>query len=337
MRGKYIYLLIIFLLVLSLSGCASDNTGINGEDSSLKILTTIYPLADIAGQLGGNKVQVSYLLPAGSSPHTYEPTVEQARLMEQADLIIYVGANLDNWAVNMTDAIGPELNTVNISEKIVLIDAADYFRFEEEAVESDCDHNNDHSCADCEDHHDHAEHDDCSHDHGPLDPHFWLDPLLVRDVICPVIHEKLIELDPEGESYFKSRYEDYRQELTVLDEEIKNTVSGFSSTSFIAFHSAWQYFAGRYGLEEVAVVAQFPGQEPSAGWLAELIDLIRVESIGAIFTEPQFSPELAERIAEESGAEVITIDPLGGEGVPGRESYLELMRFNLSAFKKAME
>lgn len=337
MWGKYFLTIMIFIMVFSFTGCASDKAEINGEDSDLKIVTTIYPLADIAGRLGGDKVHVSYLLPAGSSPHTYEPTVEQARLMEQADLIIYVGANLDNWAVRMTDAIDPGLNTINISEKVDLIDAADYFRFEEEEVDHDCDHNNEHSCTDCEDHHDHANHDYCCHDHGPEDPHFWLDPLLVRDVICPAIHEKLIELKPESKDYFNRSYEEYLQELTALDEKINDAVANFSRTKFIAFHSAWQYFAGRYGLEEVAVIAQFPGQEPSAGWVAELTELIREEEIGAIFTEPQFSSALAERIAEESGAEVMIIDPLGGEGVPGRESYLELMRFNLSAFKEAME
>lgn len=337
MWRKSFILIVILLIILSFTGCAPDETGIIEEEPDLRIVTTIYPLADIAGRLGGDKVEVSYLLPAGSSPHTYEPTVEQARLMVQADLLIFVGADLDNWAVNMTDAIGPELATINVSEKVELIDAADYFRLEEESEGYDHDHCHDHDCDGCEEHDDHADHDGCGHDHGPEDPHFWLDPVLVRDSICPAIHEKLMELYPEGKDYFENRHKDYRQELNALDEEINDAVSGFSRTNFVAFHSAWQYFARRYGLEEVAVIAQFPGQEPSAGWIAELVDLIRAEEIGAIFAEPQFSPELAERIAEESGAEVMIIDPLGGEGVPGRESYLELMRFNLSIFKEAME
>lgn len=85
------------------------------------------------------------------------------------------------------------------------------------------------------------------------------------------------------------------------------------------------------------MIAHFPGQEPSAGWIAELVELIREEEISAIFAEPQFPASLAERIAEESGSQVLVIDPLGGEGIERRESYIEIMRFNLDAFREGME
>ncbi len=331
-------LIIIFVVLIFLlgAGCTPEEAAVEEGEPTLKIITTIYPLADIAGQIGGEKVEVSYLLPAGSSPHTYEPTVEQARLVERADLFIYVGADLDNWAVNMTEAAGPELSVIDLSDQVEVVEAARYLDIEENGLEEN---NHEHHNGNDENHDDHGhhEHDDSDHDHGPEDPHFWLDPLIVRDMISPSIHEKLAKLAPDEEDYFSRRHEDYHHELTMLHEKIETATADFSRHSFIAFHSAWQYFAQRYGLEEVAVIANFPGQEPSAGWIAELVELIKDEEIGAIFTEPQFSPELAERIAEESGAEVLVIDPLGGEGVPGRESYLDLMRYNLSVFKEAMQ
>lgn len=336
-RFYKVFLFAAALLVILLgAGCAPEEAAVEEEEAVLKIVTTIYPLADIADQVGGDKVEVSHLLPAGASPHTYEPTVEQARMVERADVFLYVGADLDNWAVNMTEAAGPELAVINMSEQVEIIEATRYLEVEDNGPERDGhDHHN--GCEENHDDHDHHEHGDCDHDHGPEDPHFWLDPLIVRDAIVPAIFNKLVELAPEDEDYLTRRHEEYQSELTVLHEEIEAATAGFSRHSFIAFHSAWQYFAERYGLEEVAVIAQFPGQEPSAGWIADLVELIKEKEIGAIFTEPQFSPELAERIAEESGTEVMVIDPLGGEEIPGRESYLDMMRFNLSVFKEALE
>jgi len=321
---KVSFALTVLLLIMALSGCAVEEAEPEREEPFLQVVTTIYPLADFVKQLGGNRVEVSNLLPAGSSPHTYEPTVEQARLVDRADLFVYVGAGLDNWAVNMTEAAGTEIVTLDLSKQVNLIGSVGYYDLDSNDLEQG-------------NHHENHDHDACDHDHGPEDPHFWLDPLVVRDSICPALHGELVGLDPGSETYFKRRLEQYQQELTVLHEELEAATAGFSRDSFIAFHSAWQYFAGRYGLEELAVIAQFPGQEPSAGWVAELVELIREEDIGAILTEPQFSPELAERIAEESGTKVKVVDPLGGEGVPGRETYLELMRFNLSIFRAAME
>jgi len=327
MRQTTVIMLTILFMWL-LAGCdAGDDPAPGEEQPAIKVVATIYPLADIAEQLGGDKVEVTYLLPAGASPHTYEPTVEQARKIDQADLFLHVGADLDNWALKLTDAAGEDLLIADISEHVSLIEAAEYERLEDEPDEHN--HNNDNCCG-------HG-HNDNDHDHGPGDPHYWLDPIIVRDSVLPAIHEKYVRLFPDHEDYFDQSYEEYGQELTALHEGIEDTVSGFNRRSFIAFHSAWQYFARRYELEELAVIARFPGQEPSAGWVAELVELIKTENIGAIFTEPQFSPELAERIAEESGTEVFVVDPLGGEGLEDRESYLEMMKYNLSVFRKAME
>lgn len=316
---KYFFWIGICLVMLIAAGCAADEAPGEGTEPSINVVTTIFPLADIIEQLGGEKVTVSSLLPAGASPHTYEPTVEQARLIVEAQLFVFVGAGLDEWAFKLTEVAGPGLAVVELAEIFDLLESGRYHQLEE-----------DHG----DDHHDDDHHD---HDHGRDDPHFWLDPLLVRDAITPRLYEELATLSPQDRTYFKGRLEEYRQQLTLLHEEITGAVSGFSRRDFIAFHSAWRYFAQRYDLCEVAVIAEFPGQEPSAGWVADLVGLIKEKEIGAILTEPQFSPALAERIAEESGIKVLIIDPLGGENVSGRESYLELMRYNLSVFKDALE
>ncbi len=320
---KVLVLSLCLLIPFIFLACAAPGSDPAGGDSEINVVTTIYPLADIAGQLGGDMVNARHLLPAGASPHTHEPTVEQARLIDEADLFIYIGAGLDDWAVKLAEAAEPGPVMLDLSKEVDLIEAAPHRPLVEEGEEI-----NGHNGHDCQAH---------DHDHGPVDPHFWLDPVLVREFVCPAVHEKLVTMAPGEEDYFDNNLEQYRGELSALDKEIRQTAAAFSRDRFIAFHSAWQYFARRYGLQEVAVIAEFPGQEPSAGWIAELSGLVEEENIGAIFTEPQFSPDLAERVAEESGSKVLVLDPIGGENISGRDSYLALMRYNLEIFQKALE
>jgi zinc transport system substrate-binding protein len=326
---KLIALALIIFSASLLFGCASGNNRAQNDDQKITVVTTIFPFADFVKQVGGEKVKVVYLLTGGASPHTYEPTVEQARLVSEAQLFIFCGAGLDDWAVGLAETAGPDLILLDLSTKVQLLDSALY----SQPGESE-DHEEGEFLEEDE-HHEDA--DDHTHDHGPADPHYWLDPLIVRDNIVPAIHEALLQLNPADEEYFNDTLEQYRNELTLLHEEIASASLAFKYSNFVAFHSAWQYFARRYNLREVAVIADFPGQEPSAGWLIELVGLIYREDVAAIFAEPQFSAALAESIASESGIPVLIADPLGGDDLPGRESYVKMMRFNLELFRSAME
>ncbi len=330
---RKLIILALFLFSAGLVfGCAGEDNQVQNDDLTISVVTTIYPFADFVRQVGGEKVKVVYLLTGGASPHTYEPTVEQARLVHEAQLFIYCGAGLDDWAVGLAETAGPDLILLDLSTKVQLLDSAVYKRAGENEQDEDHEVDEDHE----EDEH-HEDADDHAHDHGPADPHYWLDPLIVRDSIVPAIHEALLQLNPTAEEYFNNNLEQYRNELTLLHEEIASAALAFKRNNFIAFHSAWQYFARRYNLREVAVIADFPGQEPSAGWLVELVGLIQREDVAAIFAEPQFSAALAESIARDSGVPVVIVDPLGGDDLPGRESYLKMMRFNLKLFRSAME
>ncbi|MEW5784528.1 MAG: metal ABC transporter substrate-binding protein [Bacillota bacterium] len=331
----------ICLIILLPAGCAVDKAADTGAAQTVNVVTTVYPLADIVKQLGGERVAVSCLLPAGASPHTYEPTVEQAKLIAEAQLFVFVGAGLDEWALKLTEAADRELSVVKLADHLDLLEPGQYHHLNQSHEENtaNADYDREDHAAEQNEHVAGAEPGPgyYGHIHGPADPHFWLDPLLVRDKISPRLYEELAALSPEHEAYFEKRLDEFRRQLNLLHQEIAAAVTGFSKHDFIAFHSAWRYFARRYGLHEAAVVAEFPGQEPSAGWVAELVELVGDDQIGAILTEPQFSPALAERIAAESGIKVLVVDPLGGENLPGRETYLEMMRFNLSAFKEALE
>jgi zinc transport system substrate-binding protein len=295
-RRLFVFLVVILLLFI-IFGCSAEQPLELDTEEPIKVVTTIYPLADMIRQLGGDQVAVTYLLPAGASPHTYEPTTEQARQVADAALFVYIGSGLDDWASKLAEAGNTELLTLDLSANLTLLEG------------SDCGHDHDH--------------------YGSSDPHFWLDPLLVSKQLLPLLQEKLTEIRPGQQAVFSERMADYQAELSALNLEITEAVASFEHRDFISFHSAWQYFAARYDLHELAVFASFPGQEPSAGWIAELLKIIAEHDVGAILVEPQFSAVLAEGIAGDAGIKVLTVDPLGGENIPGRQTYLELMRFNL--------
>jgi len=308
-------LILLLLFALCISACSANQVSNSSVEEQVQVVTTIYPLADLIRQLGGDRVTVTYLLPAGASPHTFEPTIEQARQVAAAQLFVYIGAGLDQWALKLAEAGSSDLVILDLSSQVSL-------------KQHD---------QDVHDHDDDYEHSD-SHDHtGNIDPHFWLDPVLVKEEVLPALEAALVEIMPEETKYFSDRMVVYQAELNSLDHEIHETTATFNKDSFISFHSAWQYFAGRYDLDQLAVVASFPGQEPSAGWVTELVEIIEEHDVGAILVEPQFSSALAENIAGETGMKVLIVDPLGGENIPGRDTYLNLMRYNLEIFRLALQ
>jgi zinc transport system substrate-binding protein len=300
-------LLLLCLPAVFIIGCSSEEMSDGIAEKPISIVTTIFPLADLVRQLGGDRVEVSYLLPTGASPHTFEPTTDQARLVADARLFIYVGAGLDDWAVKLAESGSQDLS---------IFELAHYVRLLED--------------------HDHG--GDCDHDHeDTADPHFWLDPSLVSNQLLPRVYDELCAVEPKLQPFFYENLVTLQADLSELDQEIEEQLAAADKKDFISFHSAWQYFAARYGLHELAVVASFPGQEPSAGWIAGLVEIINEHNIGAILVEPQFSPSLANAIATETGIKVLTVDPLGGESLPDRSTYQDLMRYNLQVFREALE
>lgn len=329
-------LIAAFLLFFLSAGCSptTDPAGEaeqgekeGSEEKVVQVVTTLFPLGDIVSQIGGEKVEVTVLLPRGSSPHTFEPTAEQARKLSEADLIVFVGGGLDNWAMKVETSPDADGRAVELTDKLekYLIDYQSV-KLEEEHGKREAHANEDGKEA----------HDEHHHQHGPHDPHIWMDPVLVRDQISPLIAEKLSSVLPGAEDYFEENLEAFKTELTDLHRDIETTVERFARSRFISYHSAWRYFAERYGLQEVASVEEFPGKEPSARWIKELVDLAETYEIEVIFAEPQLSPRAAEVIAGEINGEVLVLDPLGGEGIEGRDSYITLLRYNTGIFEKAL-
>ncbi len=337
-----------------------------GSESKVGVVASILPVAYVAQELGGERVKVDVLVPPGASPHTFEPVPSDMVKLQRARLLLKVGAGLDAWADKLRGGVSGELEMVTLISVpgIKPIEGGhdhhdhghgkkpekkhdDHGHDHEKKAEKHDDHGHEEKHAKKHDDHGHGEkhamkHDD--HGHGEhagesgegMDPHFWLDPIRIRDAVVPAIVEHLIEADPAGKEYYEKRGQDFHKRLTALDIQVRRELAKAKGRKFVAFHSAWPYFSERYNVEEVAVVQEFAGEEPTPKEMVELVRGARAAGIRSILVEPQLSPRVAQTIASEFGGGTVMVDPLGDSGDPARSTYEKLMLFNARAFAQAL-
>ncbi len=171
---------------------------------------------------------------------------------------------------------------------------------------------------------------------APDDPHVWLDPIDVRDRLAPALARRLTGLDPDGAAHYRARLADFQQRLGALDARIRAILAQAPRRGFVAFHGAWRPFAARYELREVAVVEEFPGEEPTPAELARLVEAARAAGVAAILVEPQLDPRIARVLAAEFGGGTVLVDPLGDPGDPRRARYEALLLFDAAGFRQAL-
>ncbi|MBO8128367.1 MAG: zinc ABC transporter substrate-binding protein [Peptococcaceae bacterium] len=329
----------MFLLILT--GCtvtSERDEAAKNEPDKIKVVASIFPLADITREIGGERVEVVTLLPSGASPHTFEVTPGQMKELSNARVLIQVGAGLDDWATKAVEAANSEIKVVKVTEGIELLKYEHHHHDGDAAPHEEHHHDGDEAHQEGQhegDAEDRPHHEVEEEHHHAGDPHVWTDPILVRDNIVPAITEALCRVDPEGSDVYQEHMRAYQEKLTELHDEINDKVSQFANSRFIAYHSAWNYFARRYGLEEAAVIQEAPGKEPTPTWIAKVVDLAHQTGVKVIFAEPQFNDQAARVIAAEFGGQVVQLDPLGGAGLEGRDSYVSLIRYNLAKMKEA--
>ncbi|RIK92212.1 MAG: hypothetical protein DCC71_24655, partial [Proteobacteria bacterium] len=268
---------------------------------------TVEPIAMLVREVAGPRAAVAVLVPPGASPHTFEPKPSDVAKLAGAALVVEAGAGLDGWLRALLAATSPA------PARLTLVDVAGVDPLPAAA---------------------HADGDGGGR-HGRVDPHVWLDPIRVRDALVPALVAQLAALDPAQRAAYEAAGRDFQERLGALDAELRAALAG-RGRRFVAFHAAWRYFAQRYGLEEVGVVEEAPGEEPTPRELAALVGRARAAGVPAILVEPQLSPRVARAIAAEFGATTVLVDPNGDPSDPARDGYAELLRWNAAAFARAL-
>jgi len=284
----------------------------------LPVIASIFPLADLVQQVGGEHVSVVTVIPPGASPHAFEPSPGLVRKITSARIFFKVGAGLEFWWEKFVRNAAIRPVEVVLSDGVDLIQAAGHSHHEDMEAAG----------------HLFGEHHAGEHQEG--NPHVWLDPVIAAGMVSKIA-DSLSLADPVHADFYQNRRQRCLSELAALDRDIRAAVSRFSSRWYISAHSAWDYFARRYGLQSAGAIEASPGRQPVPREIAALVSRIKAHQIRAVFAEPQLNSQLAALVAREAGIPVVFLDPVGDPHSEDRNTYIRLMRTNLRTLQEVMQ
>ncbi|HUX22891.1 MAG TPA: zinc ABC transporter substrate-binding protein [Spirochaetia bacterium] len=260
-------------------GSAAANAP-SGTAPAVRAFVSIPPQIYFVKEIGGSRVEVQSMVPAGVEPETYDPTPRQIALLSQSRLYFAVGLPFETVLI-------PKIRSSMKGVTIVDTQAGVPLRsFAQHTVNSSAE--------------------------VGTDPHIWLSPELVK-IQGAAIEAALVEADPAGAADYESGLAKLDAQMDSLHKEIAASLAGLQGRSFLVFHPAFGYFADEFGLKQVSIEVE--GKSPGPRQLADLIALARKLGVKMIFVEPQFDQSRAQVVADSIKARVVTIDPLAEDYV----------------------
>ena len=347
---------------------AAPNTSASADAPN--VVVSITPIHSLVEGIMQGVGRPTLLVKGGASPHTWSMRPSDAQALEDADVVVWVGEDLESFLVEPLEALTADAYVLELSR----VEGMALLRFREGGVweehddhheegehhddehhddehrkgeRHDDEHDDDEHRKDAHKHHDdehraeaHGKEDEDRHGHGEddhghhgeYDTHLWLDPANA-EVVAGAVADALSRLDPAHEGVYRENEAALRARLRALDEELAEAFAPVADRGFIVFHDAWQYLDTRYGLRAVGSVTVSPDQAPSAARLAEIHEKITGAEAACVFAEPQFEPRLVRALAEGTGVATGVLDPLGVGLEAGPDLYFDLMRANARAFR----
>lgn len=268
------------------AGCAPK--AVNNIDNSrkIKVSTTINPVDQLVHLIGKDRVETSRLVPPGSEPHDFEPTIKDMGLLTETRLLFINGLGMETWVNKAVENSGnKDLKIIDLSTGVDLIPLEGH---EGETAEA------------------HA-------DHGDNDPHIWLS-LDALVIMAENVEKELSAVSPADETYFKTNLETFKTEAEAMKAEYEEKFKLYQGKAFVTGHAAFGYLTRELGLVQKAVEGPFQEGEPTPKSLEVLISFVKSEGIKTIFLEEQSSPKVSETLARETGSKTVVINPLETEG-----------------------
>ena len=267
------FLIVVAAILLSVVSCTRT-----GQKLSHKIIVVAasFPVYDMARSIGGDKADVSLLLPPGVEAHAFEPTAGDIVRINEADIFVYTNRFMEPWAAVLAkSASSKKLRIVDASTGVTLMSAVGHEEKERK---------------------------------GALDPHIWLDfgdaKIMVRDILAAFVVQ-----DRDNAGFYEKNAADYTGHLDELDKRYRTTLASCRSRELVyGGHYAFGYLAARYGLNYRAAQGVAPDAEPSARDLVALVDQIRKDHISHVFYEELTSPKIAETLARETNAQLLLLN-----------------------------
>ena len=292
---KKLVLLVVGVLMAALfAGCGNDAPK-EQAGKKIQVVTSFNAMSEFAKAIGGDKVEVSTIIPDGTEPHDFELKPENMKQLASAQVFVYNGLGMEPWAQQAIDAAK--------NDKLVSVKASDGV----EAIKN-------------------TDPDEIK-EHGAEDPHTWLS-LKNAKIEVKNIKDALVKVDPTNKDYYEKNYNDYVAKLDAMIQKYEGQFAKASHKNFVTGHAAFAYLCRDFGLEQNSVEDVFAEGEPNAAQLAKLIEYCKENKITTIFAEEMASPEVSKTLAQEVGAKVETIYTI--ESKEDDKTYLERMDDNLT-------
>lgn len=307
--------LAVLLLALIVPGCSRTQR----DSGKLQVVTTLFPLYDFARTIGGDKAEVSLLLPPGVEPHSFEPRPEDVVRVNRAGLFIYTNPYMEPWAADIVSGVDRgRVTVVEGSRGMTLMKAPDHDGHQDG-------HEGEHAAG---------------HEEESVDPHVWLDLGNARKMVDNIA-AAFAAKDPANKEYYERNAVGLSAKLAELDERFRATLAQSPKKVLLhGGHYAFGYLANRYGLRYLSASAVNADSEPTPAKLAELVQLMRREGLRYVYTEELLSPRLAETLARETGAKVLMLR--AGHNVTREEmergvTFAAIMEENLRNLKTGLQ
>ena len=311
-------------LILSILSLVSFITPVNAE---VKVVTSIKPLHSLASYLMDGVGKPDLIVDGYASPHGFSMKPSHAKMLQNADLIFWVGEDLESFLEKPLSSIAKKAEKIELME----IKGLNVLKFRERNIFDEHDHDDHDDHGKKEEHDDHDDHDGHEgHAHGEYDPHIWLDPMNAKVILNEMV-EHLIENDPKNEAKYKSNLDKALKDIDKLTIDVMTELS--NSVSSIVFHDAYQYFEKRFNVNILGAFTVNTDVMPGAEQLAEIREIIEHDKVACVFSEPQFNPDIIKAVAKDMNIKTGVIDPLGATLDPGKDLYFKLIRNMSTSFK----
>ena len=313
--------------------------------ADVRVVTSIKPIHSLASYVMDGVGKPDVIVDGYNSPHGFSLKPSHAKMIEKANLIIWVGEDLEAFlekplktiaknAVNVEIMDLKGIKKLKFREKNIFEGHDDQGHGHKEHKEHGHDEHKEHGHDDDKEHgHKEKKHDDHGHEghaHGEHDPHVWLDPMNAK-VIVKEIENQLVKLDPDNSSKYKTNSKKIQTELDNLTKNIKKDLK--KDLRFVVFHDAYQYFENRFGIKVLGALTVNPDVLPGAEQLSEIREVIKHEKVNCLFSEPQFNPAIIKSITKDTKVKIGVLDPLGATIDKGKGMYAQLLSNMYGSFK----
>lgn len=311
--------------------------------ADLEVVVSIKPIHSLVAGVMAGDLAPKLLVDGSASPHSYSLRPSGARQLQDADLIFWVGHNLESFLEKPIDSLGPRTTVTELMNApgVDLLPVRTGVTFEAHH-HGHGEHDDEHTRIEKHDDHEdgHGEHHEEQeegegHGHDAANPHIWLDPVNAQALVR-AIAEALIAVDPEHAPLYAANAQSMHERIQALSAELDATLTPARGQPFFVFHDAYQYMERRYGLTAAGSITLNAEVSPGAGRIREIADKIRDIDAACVFSEPQFSPKLVEVVTADTSARTGVLDPLG-TGLPaGPDLYFTLMRNMATAMRACL-